>query len=165
VTASTVIFGAAVGTPRKVAHIQYRKAMFGCLIHGRVAMRLMISSVEPDDGQALASLYRWLSQDAVVARYGGVTAHEVSREPGEMGAALDVINAVFADAGATAGVGSLLIAYRAWRDTRTKAPTFTVTMNDVTVTLDRGTEEEFKKIIDLIPKRDDATVKGHPGKQ
>lgn len=115
-----------------------------------VGMQLMISPVGTDEGQAVVSLYRWLSRDTSVARYGRVTIHAGSRRPGEMGAAVDVINAVFADAGAIAGVGSLLIAYRAWRDTRTQAPAFTVEMDGVTVLVHRGSEEEVEQILSLM---------------
>jgi hypothetical protein len=112
-------------------------------------MRLVIRPAKIDGGRALASLYRWLSQDAAVARYGQVTVQTVSQQPGEMGAA-DVINAVFADGGAAAGIGSLLIAYRTWRDTRTQAPAFTIEKNGVTVVIDRVSEHEIQQIIHIM---------------
>lgn len=89
-------------------------------------MHLVISPAVAGDDQALVSLYRWLSRDAAMARYGQVTVQATRQQPGGMGAAFDVINAVFADAGALAGIGSLLVAYCAWRETRTQAPAFTI---------------------------------------
>jgi hypothetical protein len=116
---------------------------------GAVSMRLVISTAEDADGQALASLYRWLSRDATVARYGQVAKGAVS-QPGRMGAAFDVINAVFADAGAAAGIGSLLVACRAWRDTRTKAPNLVIAKDGVTVVISQGSEEEIQRAISVM---------------
>jgi hypothetical protein len=110
-------------------------------------MRLVISPVEADSGQALVSLYRWLARDAAVARYGQLTVQAKSLRPGDMGGVFDVINAVFSDAGAMAGIGSMLVAYRAWRDTRTQAPTFMIEKDDVTVVLDQGSEQEIRQIL------------------
>lgn len=121
-------------------------------------MKLVISPVEADDSYALLSLYRWLSQDAAVASYGQVTVQTVRQQPGEMGGAFDVINAVFGDAGAIAGIGSLLVAYRAWRDTRTQAPAFTIEKDGVTVVIDRGSEEEIQQILKVMLPAGGTTV-------
>ncbi len=120
-------------------------------------MRLVITAVGDSDGQGVASLYRWLSRDASVARYGQVTVQEASQQPGGMGAAFDVINAIFADAGAASGIGSLLVAYRAWRDTRTQAPSLVITKGDVTITISQGSEEEIQQILTvMLPEADRA---------
>src|SRR5450755_1337719 len=113
-------------------------------------MRLVISSVEADDGQELASLYRWLRRDAGLASYGQVTVQAVSGHPGDMGGAFDVINVAFADGGAAAGIGSLLVAYCSWRDTRTHAPAFTIEKEGVTVVVDRGSEQELRQILNVM---------------
>jgi hypothetical protein len=132
-------------------------------------MRLVISTAGDADGQAVASLYRWLSRDASVARYGQVTTQVVSR-PDRMGAAFDVINAVFADAGAAAGIGSLLVAYRAWRDTRTQAPALVITKDGVTVVISQVSEEEIQQTLRvMLPDIDTAkpadTTTAHPGER
>jgi hypothetical protein len=67
-----------------------------------------------------------------------------------MGAAFDVINASFADAGAAAGIGSLLVAYRAWRDTRTQAPAFTIEKDGVTIVVNHGSEQEIRQILSVM---------------
>jgi hypothetical protein len=113
-------------------------------------MRLMISPVEADDGGALVSLYRWLSSDAAVASRGQVTVQAVRPQPGGMGGALDVISAVFSDAGAMAGVGSLLVAYRTWRDTRSQAPAFRIEKDDVTVVVYHGSEQEILDVLSVM---------------
>jgi hypothetical protein len=113
-------------------------------------MQLVISLVEAGDGQALASLYHWLACDASVARYGRVTVQALSHQPGDMGVASDVINAVFADAGAAAGIGSLLVAYRTWRDTRTQAPAFKIEKDGVAVVIRQGSEQEIRQILSVM---------------
>ena len=124
-------------------------------------MRLVISPVEADGGRALVSLYRWLSHDAVVASYGQVTVQAVKQQPGDMGAVLDVISAVFSDAGAAAGVGSLLVAYRAWRDTRTQAPAFMIEKDGVTIVVDHGSEQEIRHVLSVMFP--DSGPAGQPG--
>ena len=113
-------------------------------------MQLMISAVEPGDGQALASLYRWLHRDSAVARQGQVTVQAVGRQSGDMSGALDVISVVFADAGAAAGIGSLLVAFRSWRDTRTQAPAFTIEKDGVIVVVNSGSEQEIQQILNAM---------------
>jgi hypothetical protein len=130
-------------------HIDVQCISF-CEICWVVNMQLMISPVGPNDGKALASLYRWLSHDAGVARHGQVTIQTVNSQLGEMGAAVDVINAVFADASAAASIGSLLVAYRAWRDTRTQAPSFVIEKDGVTVVICHGSEQEISQILDSM---------------
>jgi len=90
-------------------------------------------------------------------------------QPGDMGGAFDVINAMFADAGAAAGIGSLLVAYRAWRDTRTQAPAFTIGKDGVTAVVDRRSEQEIRQILNvMLPDADTAghgTVEEDPGER
>ncbi|XVQ10280.1 effector-associated constant component EACC1 [Spirillospora sp. CA-255316] len=90
------------------------------------------------DERDLASLHRWLSQDAAFARHARVSRDSVAPTPGGMGGAFDVINAVLADAGAVAGLGSLLIAFKTWRATRSRPPAMTIRYGDVTVTVAEG---------------------------
>jgi hypothetical protein len=122
-----------------------------------VIMRLVIRPIEAGHSQAVVSLYRWLSCDAGLARYGQVTVDAADQEQGRMGGVLDVINAVFADAGAAAGVGSLLVAYWAWRDTRTQAPAFRIEKDGVTVVVDRGSEDELSRVLSVLVPDADAT--------
>ena len=61
-----------------------------------------------------------------------------------------MISAVFSDAGAVAGVGSLLMAYRAWRDTRTQAPAFMIEKDGVTVVMHQGSEQEIRYVLGVM---------------
>ena len=115
-------------------------------------VELRITPVESGHDQELVSLYRWLSRDAAVGRYGRVSLGTVSRRPGEMGGAFDVINAVFADASALAGIGGLLLSYRTWRDTRSQAPRVRIEKDGVTIVVENGSEEEVQRIVrTLLP--------------
>jgi Effector Associated Constant Component 1 len=115
-----------------------------------VTVELVISPVDPGDGQTVMSLYRWLSRDTRVAHHARVTIQHAGRQRGEMGGAFDVINAVFADGGAAAGIGSLLVAYRVWRDTRTRPPAFTVEKDGLTVVIDQGSEQEIQQVLTMM---------------
>jgi hypothetical protein len=96
-----------------------------------------------------------------VTHYGRVTVQTVSRRADEMGGAFDVINATFADAAAAAGIGSLLVAYRSWRGTRTQAPVFTIEKDGVTVVVDQGSEHEIRQILSVMLP--DAGTADHAG--
>lgn len=129
-----------------------------------VRMQLVISPIEDSDGEALASLYQWLSGDAEVSRHGRLSAEAVRHQPGDMGVAIDVINAVFADTSAAAAIGSLLVAYRAWRDTRTHAPAIKIEKDGVTVLVDRRSDNEIRQILEsLLQGAGPATDTGKTG--
>jgi len=125
-------------------------------------MHLMINLNGAGDGKTMASLHRWLSHDARLRQYATLTVQPASPVPGEMGAALDVINAVFADAGAAAGVGSLLVAYRAWRETRTRPPALVIEREGVTITVNDGSEREIRQVIAFLLPADEASENRHP---
>lgn len=115
-------------------------------------MELRITPVESGNDQELVSLYRWLLRDAAVGRQGRISLDTVTRRPGEMGGAFDVINAVFADASALAGIGGLLIAYRTWRDTRSQAPRVRIERDGVSIVVENGSEDEIQRIVrTLLP--------------
>jgi hypothetical protein len=131
-----------------------------------VSMKLVISSVEADDGQALVSLYRWLSRDSAVAGRGRVTVETVSGQLGDMGGAVDVITMVFADAGAVAGIGSMLVAYCTWRSTRTQAPAFKIEKDGVTVVVEQGSEQEVRRVLEvMLPGNDTEGASGAAGEE
>ena len=110
-------------------------------------MQFAISLVEADGGQTATSLYRWLSRDSRVTACAEVSLQSGGARPGEMGSVEDLITAVFADAGAMAGVGSLLVAYRAWRDTRTRPPAITIEKDGVTVEVNEGSEQQIRQVL------------------
>ena len=67
-------------------------------------MQIAIRAADGNHSQALKSLYRWLMRDAELAQCGRVSLDASGQAPGEMSAVTDVINAVFADAGAAESV-------------------------------------------------------------
>jgi hypothetical protein len=119
-------------------------------LDGGNGMDLRISPVEAEDDQALISLFRWLSRDVVVGREGRLSLETVDRRTGEMGGAFDIINAVFADASAAAGVAGLVLAYRTWRGTRSRAPRLRIEKDGVSVIVEDGSEAEIRRIVEAL---------------
>ena len=112
-------------------------------------------------------MYRWLARDAAVGSRAELTAGPAGQRPGDMGAVLDVITAVCSDAGAAAAVGSLLVAYRAWRGTRTHAPAFRIEKDGVTVVVDEASEQEIRQILTVMfpDSGENGTAEGAPGER
>jgi hypothetical protein len=83
------------------------------------AMELRMFIEGDADGTQLTSLGRWLADDPATAPL--VIALEQTGEPvpGSGGAPVDVIGAAADDA---AGIGSLVVAYLAWRESRPGRP-------------------------------------------
>jgi hypothetical protein len=111
-------------------------------------------SVLTDDDRELVSLYRWLAQDASVQRNARISRGTFPPPPGStqspMGDAFDFINAVLSNANAVAGIGSMLIAYKAWRGTRSKPPAITIRHGDITVTVAEGSEQEIQPLLNAL---------------
>jgi hypothetical protein len=82
-------------------------------------MELRLFIEDDADGAQLTSLGRWLADDPATAPL--VVALEQTGEPvpGSKDAPVDVIAAVVGD---DAGIGSLVVAYVAWRDSRPGRP-------------------------------------------
>ena len=120
-------------------------------------MLVTIRVANADEVEALKSLYRWLSRDPELDRHCRVSLAESSQAPAEMSAVADMINAVFADAGAAAGIGSLLVAFRSWRETRTQAPAFTIEKDGVTVVVNHGSAQEVYPLLDALRHDNDGT--------
>lgn len=112
--------------------------------------KLVIRAHNDRDHETLDSLFRWLILDATLSRYCKVTSETVARRPGEMGGAIDLISAVFAGVGAMAGVGSLLVAYRSWRDSRPDVPMLSIEGNGVTVYLEGSSDQEVQQAVFAI---------------
>src|SRR6266571_3263015 len=104
-------------------------------MEGFAIMRVLITPVESEDGQEIRSLYRWLSNDAAVAKRMKLHIEPVNDQLGSMGGASDAITAMFADGSAVAAIGSLFVSYRTWRDTRRMPPALKIEKDGVTVLL------------------------------
>ncbi|MEU8802440.1 hypothetical protein [Spirillospora sp. NPDC048819] len=120
-------------------------------------MDLRISTVDAD-GQELKSLYRWLSRDGMLMRHAQVSFEQADR-PGEMGGVFDLINVLLADASAVAGMGSLAVALKTWRGTRSRPAAITIEHNGVIITLTEGSEEEIRSLLDRLSP----PAEGEPG--
>jgi Effector Associated Constant Component 1 len=103
---------------------------------------LMISA--PDDGPSLTSLHSWLLRTPEVSRH--CTVRMVAGRGGESMGPVETVGVVVSSATA---IGSLLVAYRAWRDARAKPPAMTITINQFIVSLDDPSAEE--KLIAELP--------------
>lgn len=82
-------------------------------------MDAMIRFPDEDDDTAIRSLAAWLREDPAVSRDVAVELAGKPAQPGDQGGAFDAIQLVFTDAVSLANV---LIAYAAWRSTRTTKP-------------------------------------------
>ncbi|MFI0351786.1 hypothetical protein [Actinomadura sp. 9N407] len=120
-------------------------------------MELRISAA--DDGDVV-SLYRWFAQDASVSRHARVSLDEAAPRPGSAAGTITVINVSLQDSGAVAGLGTLVIAFTAWRGTRSRPAAITVHCGDVTATLTDGSEAEIQPLLDaLLPPPSSATLR------
>lgn len=76
-------------------------------------VRILVDS--EDQGLALTSLCRWLTDDVEVTRSAEVSLQPAADDPSEMGGAFEAINAIVSD---SIALGSLIVAYQSWRDSR-----------------------------------------------
>jgi hypothetical protein len=106
-------------------------------------MNLLIS-IDGDDQGSLGSLQRWLAADPELRRSCTFELVPSHPRPGEMGPVFDVINAVISDG---TGLGSLLIAYMAWRDSRPHAPAVRIERDGVVVNLAEGSPEVVDEVL------------------
>jgi hypothetical protein len=103
---------------------------------------------EADSSTAsLTSLYRWLAQDPDVARQAEISLDPGPVGAGEMGGAFEVINAVL-----THGVAlsSLAVACATWRSSRPTAPAVRIEIDGVAVTVEDGSPEAVRRIVDAL---------------
>jgi hypothetical protein len=92
------------------------------------------------DPAAVSSLYRWLVRDPEMKQHAEVSLAS-GGAAGDMGA-LDVINIALTQA---ISLLSLAVAYAAWRDSRSKAPPITITIEGgASATLGRDSEENAR---------------------
>jgi hypothetical protein len=96
------------------------------------------------DGAELTSLGRWLADDPAITPL--VVALEQTGEPvpGSGGAPVDVIGAAVDDA---AGIGSLVAAYLAWRETRPGRPRARIELDGAVVPLADITSEDVDAVV------------------
>ncbi|MFG2289715.1 hypothetical protein ACGFOU_27040 [Streptomyces sp. NPDC048595] len=96
---------------------------------------------------SVTSLYRWLARDPDVAQQAEITLDPGPVGAGEMGGAFEVINAVL-----THGIAlsSLAVACATWRSSRPTAPAVRIEIDGVTVTVEDGSPEAVRRIVDAL---------------
>jgi hypothetical protein len=104
-----------------------------------------------DEGQELLSLHRWLADDP------DVTSQAVLRlEPraatgfGEMGGAFDAVVAVLSDGIA---LGSLIVAYQSWRDSRPRPPAVSIECRGTVVSLADGSPGTVRRLVEALSEQ------------
>jgi hypothetical protein len=108
------------------------------------------------DGEALTSLYRWLDRDRDVT----VSLVPAAELPGDMGGGFEVIAAVLSNGIA---LGSLIVAYLSWRDSRPKPPPVRIEYGGVVITIDAATGHDGPAPTGGQADPDRQTEPEHPG--
>ncbi|ARF53871.1 effector-associated constant component EACC1 [Streptomyces gilvosporeus] len=103
------------------------------------------------DDRSLTSLYRWLGRDPEVVRHAQVSLVPRQAQPGDMGDAFEVINAVVANAIA---LGGLVVACATWRGSRSAAPPVRIERDGVTITVEDGSPESVHRIVAALARGD-----------
>jgi hypothetical protein len=107
-------------------------------------LRVTITLADDPDNQAIASLKRWLSRDPDVVHGALISTKRLGSTSGEMNAWFDAISALVSDGTA---LGSLIVAYQSWRDSRPQPPSATIECNGTVVHLFDSTPEKIEQIV------------------
>lgn len=110
-------------------------------------LNLRIEPVDDDPG-VTSSLYRWLRDDMAAGPDGEIALESVTG-PGQMGAA-DVITAVLTQ---LTGVGSLAIAFSAWRGSRSRPPAVRFTLEGDSIELDADSAEVLTAALTALARK------------
>jgi len=110
---------------------------------------MLLSIAADDDPLATASLYTWLRKSPLEGVQGEPLLVRRSGETTTMGAA-DVVNIVVSNA---IGLGSLLVAFGSWRQSKRRAPAVTFRLGDVEVRLDDDDPETMKTVLRVLKAR------------
>ncbi|MEU5402840.1 hypothetical protein ABZ348_26480 [Streptomyces sp. NPDC005963] len=100
--------------------------------------------VRVESAGELRSLQQWLRSDPEVRRSGRVEIIGGDPRPGEMGAALDVLQLVTGNGWSAA---SFVLALATWRQTRPRRPRLEIRRGDTVYFLTGGTDEEVERVI------------------
>jgi hypothetical protein len=99
------------------------------------------------DGLALASLQRWLAQDTDVTRETTVRIEATTCSSGDMGGMLDTITAMVNNGIA---LGSLIVAYQAWRDSRPQRCRVILERGDIRIDLSDTSPEMVNDLVKAL---------------
>lgn len=102
--------------------------------------------LEVDDEESLRQLYMWLRDDDI-RRSVPVRLTPTAPVPGQMGGALEVINALVSNGIA---LGGLLMAIVAWRESRPRAPRVRIERDGTVVELTGSSPEEIRRVVEAL---------------
>jgi hypothetical protein len=106
---------------------------------------------DDDEEQELIYLHRWFTEDPEVSRNSVIRlAQRVPSQPGEMGGAFEAIIAILSDGTA---LGSLIISFLAWRDSRPRPPTVSIECRGITVNLSEGSPETVRRMVAALTEQ------------
>ncbi|MFF8941757.1 hypothetical protein ACF1A5_05635 [Streptomyces sp. NPDC014864] len=103
-------------------------------------------AVAADDSTVIHDLYYWFRQDEDIRRHAEIRLQPPPQASGTMGA-VEIIDMVFNHG---FNLANLALGYATWRATRPAAPPVTITVDDVSVTLRNGSEDEVRRIVNLL---------------
>ncbi|MGW8398786.1 effector-associated constant component EACC1 [Streptomyces lydicus] len=106
-------------------------------------------------GEAVRSLFTWLSSDPVVACEAGLSLVRRAEEPGPMGPALEAVEAVFDSA---VQLASLVVAVAGWRSTRPRGARVHIERAGVRVSVDGGDAEAVARLVRALDSGDAGAV-------
>lgn len=121
-------------------------------------MRVTVMVDGADAGEDARHLYRWLC-DAERLRYEArfeLASQQPEDDPSAMGTVLDVVGIVLASGFSAAGLAATLAM---WRTGRPRAGAATLTVGATTVTIEDGSPETIRAIVDALT----ATAGASPG--
>lgn len=110
-------------------------------------MELKIHVTGDEGGLGLTSLYQWLIQDPDVRQSADLRLEPAAGETGEMGIAFDAITAIVSNGIA---LGSLIVAYMTWRDSRVKSPQVSIQNTHIAFTLNDSTPETVSYLVEAL---------------
>ncbi|MFH8681367.1 hypothetical protein [Streptomyces lydicus] len=111
-------------------------------------------------GEAVRSLFTWLSADPGVAFEAGLSLVRRVEEPGPMGPALEAVEAVFDSA---VQLASLVVAVAGWRSTRPRGARVHIERAGVRVTVDGGDAEAVARVVRALGSGDADEAAGAGG--
>lgn len=110
-------------------------------------MDVHVSVGGTSDDAALASLFRWLTQDPDVGRGAKVAIEPSSGRPGDMGGAVETLNVVLSN---SIALGSLIVAVASWLGSRARGTTVHIERNGVKVTIHDDSTEAVQRVLDAL---------------
>lgn len=115
-------------------------------------MEVKIRVYDDPDGLALPSLHRWLAQDTDLPRGTIVRLDLAACTTSDMGGTLDAITAMVNDGIA---LGSLIVAYQAWRDSRSQQRKVIIEYGKIRVDLSDTSPEIVSDLVKALSQSEE----------